>query len=160
MATTHKLSADLYQETYDLIALHSSLPSYTMAFQLNKYLGSNFTRTDNDLYLDNATFARFEWYDEYRDAEYCLFSNKGSFVAKPAVITTELFSEESFLSSPYLVQEHSKVDYFLKIKNEQTVSVLTLIKAIQTIPHLSMTYVVDSNTLKSKDNLISLSDAN
>jgi len=160
MAILHKISTEFYEEPYDLIALHSSLASFAMAFYLNDYLSMRLERTENDLYLNKNAFSFYEWYDESRDCFYSLYENKTEVEVAEGFSTEDLFNQEAYTTTAYLIEEKKRVDYFLKLEHEETVSAEKLIKRIQNIPKISMAYAIDHQGLKSKDNLISLSDAN
>ncbi len=55
----------------------------------------------------------------------------------------------------FLLPELKKVDYFLKIESdEDDVKITDIIKKLKTIKSLSTVYVVDTETIKSKNNLI------
>ena len=55
----------------------------------------------------------------------------------------------------YLLPEFKKVDYFLKIENnDDAVSVSNIQVLLNTIDNVSTVYSVDINQIKSKNNLI------
>ena len=55
----------------------------------------------------------------------------------------------------YLLPEFKKVDYFLKIENnEDAVSMSNIQILLNTIDNVSTVYSVDMNQIKSKNNLI------
>ena len=55
----------------------------------------------------------------------------------------------------YLLPEFKKVDYFLKIENnEEALDLLHIQLLLNTIDNVSTVYMVDTNQIKSKNNLI------
>jgi hypothetical protein len=55
----------------------------------------------------------------------------------------------------FLLPELKKVDYFLKIESdEDDVKITDIIKKLKTIKSLSTVYAIDTETIKSKNNLI------
>jgi len=55
----------------------------------------------------------------------------------------------------YLLPEFKKVDYFLKIENlEETIEVEQIQSLLNTIDSISTAYRVETNKIKSKNNLI------
>ena len=78
-------------------------------------------------------------YQNKKDSTQNLFSN----------ITMEISTKV------YLLPEFKKADYFLKIENTQDTVNISKIKAIlNTIESISTVYTVDTNKIKSKNNLI------
>ena len=158
MVAVHKLTPDLYEDYFDLIAVHCSLQDYALAYALNLYLKSNFKRRRNDLEISkNVAVPIFEWKDEIKDRYLTFFTNKGN--GKPTIKENGLFKEESSLAKHHLVAEHSEVDYFLKIEQDgsQTYRLAELEKIISKvlkIPKIITAYPVKTQKLKSRNNLI------
>ncbi len=68
---------DFYESEYALIALHTSLEDYAIAYWLNKHLKTKFKRHNKDLDLNTeATFSVFDWHDLSSDSYWTLLSNK------------------------------------------------------------------------------------
>ena len=63
----HKLLVDDFDDdSYKLIAIHTRLEDYRLAYLLNKYLGLKFKRKDHDIdfkYLESS-YSIFEWDNE------------------------------------------------------------------------------------------------
>jgi len=158
MAAVHKLTADFYDDCFDLIALHSSLENYALAYALNNTLKSSFRRRRKDLeILGHVTVPIFEWKDDLNDRYWTFFTNKG--VHRDLESQNNLFKEEPSFSSHYLVTEYREVDYFLKIELDgcdgyrQTVQTNTVEKLLG-ISKVITAYPIDTQKLKSKNNLI------
>ena len=54
----------------------------------------------------------------------------------------------------FLLPELKKVDYFLKIESDDDLDIVTIVKKLKTIKSLSTVYVVETENIKSKNNLI------
>lgn len=158
MAIVHKISTELLELSFDLIALHSSLPSYAMAYYLNQELELRLARSERDLRVNKVPYPMYEWYDEMRDAQFTLVSNR-QVVKKMANGSGSLFAMDTISENAYLINEKRNVDYFIKIEHDETVNTNKLVHKINGNPKINMSYTIDVETLKSKDNLILLTDA-
>src|SRR5690606_2512361 len=49
MLTTHRISDELYDDSYSLIAIHSDLEDYAMTYAINSECGLHLKRMDKDL---------------------------------------------------------------------------------------------------------------
>ncbi|WP_373518785.1 IPExxxVDY family protein [Pricia sp.] len=158
MAAVHKLTEDLYEDSFDLIALHSSLEDFALAYALNLTLRSNFKRRRRDLDISGGiTIPIFEWKDDLNDRYWTFFTNKG--ISQEIMAKNGLFKEEPSYRNHHLLLEYREVDYFLKIEqdgsdryrraeNEKTIAKLLTISKVVTA------YTVETQKLKSKNNLI------
>lgn len=158
MAAVHKLTEDLYEDSFDLIALHSSLEDFALGYALNLALKSNFKRRRRDLDISDRTkISIFEWKDDLNDRYWTFFTNKAP--GQDVVVKNGLFMEEPSYRNHHVLSEYREVDYFLKIEqdgsdsyrraeNEKTIAKLL------TIPKLITAYTVETQKLKSKNNLI------
>lgn len=153
MLTTHKISAELYLESFELIALHSTLVDYSMAYELNFAGKLHLKRSRKDLKLGKGTsFSVFEWIDEVRDNHWALFANQ----CRTAQNNSKggLFVEDVAMVTSHLVKERKEVDYFLKIETAQKGLVDKMVQKFNKIPSVVTAYRIDADTLKSKKNLI------
>lgn len=158
MAAVHKLTEDLYEDSFDLIALHTSLEDFALGYALNIALKSNFKRRRRDLDISGrVTIPIFEWKDDLKDRYWTFFTNKG--VSQDMGAENGLFKEElSYRKHPMLL-EYREVDYFLKIEQDgsdnyrQTENENTIAKLL-TISKVITAYTVETQKLKSKNNLI------
>jgi len=151
----------LDDDDYELIAIHSSIESYRLAFLLNKNLNLNLFRKKEDINFEyddlTASFPLYQYYDHSHYKTYSLLSNK--FSAKTVSKTSDtvgLFANfEDPYTVKYLIPELKKVDYFLKIETEVfNFSSKQLLNEMLTISHIITAYAVGYSTLKSKNNLI------
>jgi len=156
----HKLSiTDFNEIDYSLLAIHTSLEDYRLAYFLNQKL-SILLSNDNHLVECSSTtgtsfFSTFEYQDELTGEEWVLIENKDEQIIEDQVSMYNLFAEEKekISTRTYLLPELKKVSFFLKITNITT-SISELITQINTIPKISTAYVVEVKNLKSKNNLI------
>ena len=152
MSTTRKIIEAYYDEDFQLIAIHSSMEDFSLAYSLNKDCGLGLKRTEKDLkYNDSLSFTMFDWEDEINQDYWVLFSNS---CERQVGISEGLFTNDFSLKTDFLVPEQKEVDYFLRIDTENKKTRDTTIKMINTIPNVVTAYSVDPDALKSKSNLI------
>ncbi len=153
MQTTHKISEDFYEENFTLLAVHSSLEDYTLAYAINAILKTRLRRVKEDLDIsDMISFPYFEWKDELNHRYWTLITNTNTIEEFPD--NRGLFQNESAFARYHLIPEYKEVDYFLKIEEDEMASDPLLVKAILTIPEIITAYPVDISRLKSRHNLI------
>ena len=153
MAAIHKISEDFYEETFTLIALHSSIEDFMLVYALNSCLKTKLKRSVNDLDLsENGSFPVFDWRDEVNDRYYTFVSNND--VREEVLSIANLFQDQPTLTKYHLVPEYRDVDYFLKIEHDELDVEEKILKAVLSIPKVITAYLVDASKLKSKNNLI------
>ncbi len=153
MVAVHKITGDFYEDTFRLIALHSSLEDYAMGYAINQCLKSNFKRAQTDLDLsEQGFFPYFEWKDEINDRFWTLIVNCS--INEVRYKGIDLFKDEPSYTSYYLVPEYKEADYFLKIEADETLKTQTIIKSLFEIPKVMTAYELQVDKLKSKNNLI------
>ncbi len=157
---SHKLMLDDVEDNYHLLAIHSSLEEFKMAFLLNKSLQLSLKRAAIDVDFNHgevqALYPLYSYREETKARTYYLFKNKYKGSVKKVVSSGSLFIEEEMSTLlTYLIPEYKKVDYFLKIEDDLEEEIIQeLLNAISRIPRVITTYIVDVNQLKSKNNLI------
>ena len=133
--TNLKFELDL---DFVLVAITTQLKDYMFCFKTNKQLGTDFSKiadlelpfnTDEDPFY----FSRYFFLLPESETELYILANKGT--------------------EGFLVPEMKKVDFFLKIENPE-VATDQIIKKINSIKSLSAAYSVETNLIKSKNNLI------
>ncbi|WP_224484959.1 IPExxxVDY family protein [Robertkochia aurantiaca] len=157
----HKLFEDeISEHSYSLIAVHSSMEDYRLAYFLNSRAATRLKRLKQDLMLENDVgFPIFEWIDEASDICWNLLRNKVR-IAHETKQTDDMFGEGTAYRSHYLIPEKQQVDYFVKIDNEGPYAQTErLIRTIKDIPQVITAYQLDPGDLKSKNNLIFLVNA-
>ena len=153
MVTKHKIFEDFYEETFALLAIHSSLDDYAMVYALNSSLKTKLKRSRADLDTsEDFSFPFFEWKDELNHRYWTLITNYSS--KEASVGYEDLFQNEISYTTNYLVPEHRDVDYFLKIEQDDHEIDEELVNAILEIPKIITAFPVDVDKLKSKNNLI------
>jgi|TARA_B110000977_G_scaffold195683_1_gene274588 hypothetical protein len=153
MTALHKISMDFYASEYALIALHTSLEDYALAYWLNKHLKTKFKRHKRDLDLNTeATFSVFDWHDLSSDSYWTLLSNKH--LSFQHHTTQDLFTNAALEKKQSLIPEHKGVDFFLKIEEQGFLNIKELVVKLKQLPVIVTAFTVDQNQLKSKNNLI------
>ncbi|NKI26535.1 hypothetical protein SAMN04487911_10499 [Arenibacter nanhaiticus] len=153
MAAIYKISEDFYEDTFTLIALHSSLEDYALVYALNRCLKSNLKRTKFDLEIaKSGYFPIFEWRDQVNDRYYTLISNIG--IKEQELVMGDLFQSQPSYSTPVLIPEYREVDYFFKVEHDEPDAEEVIFKSVLSIPRVITAYSLDANKLKSKNNLI------
>jgi len=153
MMAIHKIIDDFYEDSFTLLALHSSMEDYAIVYALNSCLKSNFKRLAKDLDLtEHISFPIFEWRDQQNDSYWTLIANNSS--QEESLIGNDLFANEPSYTKHHLVPEYKDADYLLKIEHDDDDLEEVLIKQLQTIPKIITAYILEVDTLKSKNNLI------
>lgn len=156
----HKLNLEDFLEDVDyiLIAIHSRLEDYRLAYYLNKYLNLSLIRKfqDVDYKCFSAVYSIFEWKDDINLITYNLVSNICKREEDSIHSSGSLFeNEEKIIKSYNLIPELKNVDYLMKITTEDLqISKQLIVNKIQEIPQVITTYTVNVDQIKSKDNLI------
>ena len=151
---------DVFEQPFKLIAIHSSVEEYKLAFLLNKHLGLRLSRSSNDVDFQiqdlKVLFALYTFEDLQKYCNYFLVSNfsKGEMISDEN--PNSLFQDEQVaFKKMYLLPEFKQVDFFLKIEEESTsLSESLLLSKIKKIPQVSTAYAIDFHQIKSKENLI------
>ena len=155
----HKLMIDDFDdESYTLIAIHCSIEEYRLAYFLNKHLGINLKRCENDLDFDylKASFPLYEWEDVQCETTWNLISNICKREEESVSSSGTLFENPiKNIKSFNLIPEMDHVDFFIKIRNEGSpLNEKSIMSRIHDIPQVAAVYPVDVFDLKSRENLI------
>ncbi len=160
--TALKLYLDEFDEIdYELIAIHSVLEDYRLAYFLNQKLPIILSKSKEEIGVTikegEAFFMKYVFSDPIQDIHWSLIPNKNEIVVKKKSTGQNLFLNTAveIATKVYLLSELKKVDYFLKIENNKgTLDVDQIIKTINTIDRISTVYAVNPEKIKSKNNLI------
>ena len=160
--TLIKLLLDEFDEIdYELIAIHSSLEDYRMAFFINQNLPIILSKSKEEIIVkaknEEVLFSKFIYDDLSNDMIWTLIQNKNEIITKEKTKNQTLFlnTEVEIETKVFLLPELKKVDYFLKIENIQSkLEVEKTISKLLNIDQISTAYKVDVNNIKSKNNLI------
>ncbi|SFU26956.1 hypothetical protein SAMN05216480_1019 [Pustulibacterium marinum] len=151
----HRLLDDFEETEFTLIALHSHLEDYRLAYWLNKALNIRLSKAETIEIAAQKVFENFEWLNEQEDVMWNLVANTTYIQKKRRKAVFSLFEAEEQPVKGYLIPEMKKVDYFLKIDTEEMyLNISDITSKIQQIPNIITTYKVAANQLKSKTNLI------
>tara|TARA_R110000868_G_scaffold26958_12_gene103186 strand:- start:6035 stop:6529 length:495 start_codon:yes stop_codon:yes gene_type:complete len=158
----HKLDLGEFDEIdYNLIAIHTALEDYRLAFFINQKLPIILGKSKDEVQINikegETKFSRFYYYDSENAVSWNLIQNKNEVYQDTKDTSQNLFSDITMEISTkvYLLPEFKKADYFLKIENTQdTINVSKIKEILNTIESISTVYTVDTNQIKSKNNLI------
>jgi hypothetical protein len=157
----HKLHLEEFDEIdYQLIAIHSTLEDYRLAYYINQNLPINLKKGSCNIQISNkegeTQFTRFIFEDS-KDIAWNLVQNQNDVFVPSQNSNQGLFAESNnkFSTKIYLIPEFKKVDYFLKIENgEVKIDVTKITNSIKKIDRVSTVYTVEVEKIKSKNNLI------
>lgn len=157
----HKLILeDDFKEDFSLIAIHCSEEAYKMAYLLNKFVSLHLQRREVDLdYSNNGlqiTFALYEFENAMLYTTYNLVGNKCKSLVANVQSSSGLFGDSaSETVTTYLLPEYKKVDFFLKISSDfEVIPLRKLVANINEIKQVISAYVIVTDDVKSKSNLI------
>ena len=157
----HKLDFGEFDEIdYHLIAIHTSLEDYRLAYFINQKLPINLCKNANEIQINikegETKFSRFSYQDIEKTISWNLIQNKNEVIQQKNDISQNLFSNINMEVSTkvYLLPEFKKVDYFLKIENLEDMNVAEIQALLNTIDNISTAYTLDTNNIKAKNNLI------
>ncbi|EDM44436.1 hypothetical protein SCB49_05385 [unidentified eubacterium SCB49] len=150
-----------FTEEFLLIGIHCSEEAYKVAFLLNQFADLKLKRRKLDLeYTTNGLdilFPLFDFEDEMRYISYDLVANKCVSKSVKTVSSGGLFGDENISETitTYLLPEYKKVDYLLKITTDApSVAIKKIVTDINKIKQVISAYEIDTEQLKSKNNLI------
>jgi hypothetical protein len=158
----HKLHLEEFDEIdYHLIAIHSPLEDYRLAYFINQNLPVNLKKSNCNIHISNkegeTQFTRFIFEDEERDVCWSLIQNHNDTIVASNSENQGLFanSNTNFSTKIYLIPEFKRVDYFLKIENAEAIlDISSISDLIKKIDRVSTVYTVEVAKIKSKNNLI------
>jgi hypothetical protein len=153
-----------YDYNFLLLGICSPLKSYSIAYHLNKALSTELQRSREDIQmgfsdgLEEAYFAQFEYLDIQFQNQWYLIANKCKIrcndLDKNQGTIFDGFKQNR-KKTKYLIPENPKVDFYIQIHgiyNEESKS--SLIKNIKNIERIVSIHEIDTNKLRSKENLI------
>lgn len=150
----HKLKGGFLDDEFKLIAIHTNMESYRLAYFLNKVLKIHlFKKTKNGFIKHPETglsFSIHQWHDESSEMTWRCIANKVVFETEMS--TASLFKAVS--SVEYLLPKKKQVDFFLQIQTEGRLNQSEIVNKIAQIPLISIAYPIDTSTLSLKDKSI------
>ena len=142
---------------YHLLAIHSVLIDYRLAFFLNKHLNIELKRAFNDLDISgqNGFYSFFQYEDEDNLLNWNLISNSSHTSVRNEIKESQLFKDTEVELKKYkLINELSQVDFFLKIEyHADYINANQIIKSINEIPNIISVYELNLKNIKNKENL-------
>jgi len=142
---------------YHLLAIHSVLTDYRLAFFLNKHLNIELKRAfeDLDISRQDGFYSFFHYEDEDNLLNWNLISNSSYTNVKNEIKESLLFKNTQVeLKKFKLMNELSQVDFFLKIEyHTDHININQIIKSINEIPNIISVYSLNLNNIKNKENL-------
>jgi len=142
---------------YHLLAIHSVLTDYRLAFFLNKHLNIELKRAfeDLDISRQDGFYSFFQYEDEDNLLNWNLISNSSYTNVKNEIKESLLFKNTQVeLKKFKLINELSQVDFFLKIEyHTDHININQIIKSINEIPNIISVYSLNLNNIKNKENL-------
>ena len=154
----HKLNLNQFSENYYLIAIHSDLDEFRLAFFLNDKLSIGLIRKNNDIILheNKSNYSIYEYLDEAMFLKWIFFSNKSLVAEKTSNNELlNLFSQGNIVQNEIsLINQPKGVDYFLVIENvKNKIYVEKVLKKISEIRGVITAFISDKK-LENKENLI------
>ncbi|MFQ3340909.1 MAG: hypothetical protein ACI9TK_000564 [Flavobacteriaceae bacterium] len=137
-----------------IIALHTPLEAYQLAFYLNRTINSNFKRSRKDLRnkASKGDFIHFEWEDKTHDFQCSLFSNKCQVEIQQIKSVSNTLFDLSLRNEVSLLPELKQVDFFIKSSDYKTIE--TVLPHLKKWSFVSLLYKVDSEVIKNQLNII------
>ena len=99
-----------------------------------------------------GNFPVFEWKDKINDRYWTLIINNN--VREEHLNRQDLFQNEISHTVGHLIPEYKELDYFLKVEQGDECLEYDITKTLLTIPNIVTAYIVNTEQLKSKHNLI------
>lgn len=155
----HKLHFDDFEEAeYDLLAIHTALEDYRLAYFLNQSLPVLFRKNKDEITISSkkghSWFTRFTYEEDKTGAYWNLINNKNEILPSDAQPQEGLFAaSEAAAYKAWLLPEFKKVDYFLKIENGM-MPLAEITSRIHSITRVTAVYNIGQDAIKSKHNLI------
>lgn len=152
---------------FEVIAICSSEPEYSMAFHINQHLGLSLKLRSHDLLdYDSKLKKPFKYvvYDAEmldKGVQFILLANKSweDYTAEVSGFG-DLFSEAAVDTSALLFPHQKKVDYFLLVYDCDHRKLFDdTLKKLKEIPQIITSYLLDLEGLKSKEKLLDIRDS-
>lgn len=149
---------DFESDNFNIIAIHTSLEAYKLAYLINYKAKISLEKSLNDLELSKfgltIAFEHFLFDEQQNQIFWSLISNY-SYTTKLGYTNNLELCELKELSDINLVPEYPEVAFFLKIEETQNKLYITnLIETLSTINGVESVYELDKKTLVSINNLL------
>lgn len=153
----HKIQIiDFLSIDYELIAIHSSLEDYRLAYFLNRELSLRLCKNNLDIEITTSNgksnFNHYFFDDEETDLQWSLIENK-TLIKSDKKESAGFFDEIEV--NAFLLPEFKKADFLLKIENvDSSFKTAFILQKIENINQVVLSYTIDQIKIKSKHNLI------
>jgi len=150
---------DFESNDFNIIAIHTSLADYTLAYLINKHCQITLTKQPIPLTLSkfdiNTHFDFFTYQDEAAQMTWSLIANKSLVATGHYHFLEYPLAANPIFSEIVLIPECETVDFFLKIEDSITPhQVNQLMNTLQSINHINAIYQINNDTLVSINNLL------
>jgi hypothetical protein len=149
----HHLGSLIEEESFSLIAIHTSLEDFQLAYFINQKCATRFKR-NHSIYSSHLkrSVDVMIWENSWNEETYWyLFANRYVKEQKTNSEQRSLFEDE-ILTEHYLLPELKHVNYFIKKPDEETNN--SLLKKIQTLSEIQIAYCIPEKDIKSTKNII------
>ncbi len=157
----HRLYVDEFESiSYSLIAIHTNLEDFRLAYFVNQFLSLKLKKNQNDILIKvpegETHFANFVFDDLKNDVSWNLFQNKNHVLVNQSINNFDLFSNANIETSKkvYMLPEFKKVDYFIKIDHQDDINEIEIINNLNKIDRITTVYSIEISKIKNKNNLI------
>ncbi len=142
-----------FDHDYTLLAISSTLEDYRLAYYLNREFNIKLNCIPKGLTFNdkNCAFTFYDYECNISFSSWSLLANKQIYTSV-SENDNNLFKEES--KTNFLINEKKEIDYFLKINGDVDIDEFQLTKKIKNIKGVITSYLINPQTLKSKDYLI------
>ena len=111
----HKVSLNEFEEVeYAIIAMHTTVEDYRLAYFINKALNINLVKSPKDILIHikegESFFSRYSYYDCKKDNTWHLIQNKNEITQNNAQLKSNLFFDQNIeiAAQVYLIPEMKK----------------------------------------------------
>ena len=136
---------DELESDFDLIAIHSSIEGFYLAYLLNRTLEGNFIRVANDEVLTSSDFEFFKWEIKKKGIHCTLISNEKTIKLKKS--NSPLFFFEETKKVSLINSSKNGLVIIIKLSSPQRAS-CSICLIIIGVPPTSSNILVESFSLK------------
>ena len=151
-----KLTLDDFDSNdFELIAIHTTLKDFKLTYLINANLNLLLSKNENEITIQSSdgtgNFSRFCFEDIKHDLTWDLIKNKTNFSSSNS--NSGFFGENTITIN--LIPELKTADFLLKIDNvDFSFNCQEIIQTISKIKDVSTVYKVETDKIKSINNLI------
>ncbi|MDG1263601.1 MAG: IPExxxVDY family protein [Flavobacteriaceae bacterium] len=148
------LGKSIEEESFSLIAIHTSIEDFQLAYFINKNCNTRFKRTHHlfSSHLKKEIMA-LVWENSWDEETFWyLFPNRYDALKKIKKNNPGLLFENETHMELYILPEFKQVDYFIKIPNYNSNDFY--LKKIKELAEIQTAYSIHEDSIKSSKNLI------